>query len=67
MKEEAKDRLTNDQIAALAELPRDTVKSIMTNRSDITMDQFMRISVALGVSPEEAVTTLRDIVIKQQP
>jgi transcriptional regulator with XRE-family HTH domain len=53
--------LTYEDIAERSGVPLDTVKRLMTNRADFTVDTFLALANALGATDEEAFTALAEI------
>lgn len=57
-------KITYEQIADRTGITFDTMKRLMTNRSNFTVDQFLSIAEALGVDDATALRALADIVRK---
>lgn len=58
------DRPTYHEIAEASGIPYESVKRLMTNKSEFTLNQFLSIASALDVSDEEALRALAEIVQK---
>lgn len=53
--------LTNEVIAERSGVKLDTVKRLMTNRSEFTIDTFLALANALGATDAEAFAALAEI------
>lgn len=58
------DKITNEQIAERSGINYETVKRLMRNKANLTLDEFLDIADALGVDNTTALTSLAEITRK---
>ena len=58
-------KITYEQIAERSGINYETVKRLMRNQADFTMDTFLSIAEALGVDDAKALVALSEIVRKK--
>lgn len=59
-------KITYKQIAESSGIPFETVKRLMTNKADLTMDSFSDIANSLGVDAADALVAFAEIIRKER-